>query len=490
MSANETFNEADEAEMLAALAGSGTGALVDPTEFHRTDAGNAGLFVAMFGADLRFVEAWGKWRVWNDARWVEASDTALVQFAVAATEHMMEWAKTLPDGERTEWRRHALATQKRERLLAMIGLAKGDPKVRAGPTLFDADPLLLGCEGVTMDLRGKSPKWHLPRREDFITKSTGITPDPKADCPNWKALLDLVCDGDAATIEHLQRIAGYLLTGLVIEEVLFALFGGGRNGKTTVVMTLFEILGEYAARASSSLLLEPQGQKGAASPDVAALHGKRLAVVSETDDQCTLAEAQVKAITSNEPIAARALYRDPFAFTPTHKTVLMTNYRPFIKGTDEGIWRRLNIIGFERQIPAGAEIKDFRETRLRPELPAILAWAIRGCMLWRRDGLKPSPAVKAATAGYRSDMDFVAQWLAERTVPDQQARISRSAAYGDYEDWARAERAPILGNRRFGEELNARGYATTRTHGSRLLNGLKLKRAGGLQVIQGGAATA
>lgn len=487
MSGNDNAPAAEE-EMLAAIAGSSNGALVDPTEFHRTDAGNAGFFVSKFGADLRFVEAWGKWRVWNGTRWIEASDTALVPFAIAATEHMMDWAKTLPDRERTDLRRHALATQKRERLLAMIGLAKGDLNVRAKPDLFDANPLLLGCEGVTIDLSGTRPKPHRPRREDFITKSTGVTPDPKASCPNWLATLDWVFDSDAATIEHVQRIAGYSLTGSVIEEKLFAFFGGGANGKTTVVMTLFEMLGEYAGRASSNLLLEAQGQKGAASPDIAALHGKRLVVASETDDQCSLAEAQVKAITSNEPIAARSLYRDPFTFKPTHKTILMTNHRPFVKGTDNGIWRRLNIVGFEQQMPDDAQIKDFRVTRLWPELPAILAWAINGCMMYRRDGLKPSPAVKAATGAYRSEMDFVGQWVAERTVPDQQERVSRSVAYGDYEDWAKTERAPILGNRRFGEELNARGYPTTRTHGSRFLNGLKLKGAGSFHVIQGGAA--
>jgi putative DNA primase/helicase len=77
--------------------------------------------------------------------------------------------------------------------------------------------------------------------------------------------------GDAATIEHLRRIAGYMLTGLGSEEKLFAFFGGGANGKTTIAMTLFEALGDYAAKGREDLLLQSQGEKGAASPDVAAL---------------------------------------------------------------------------------------------------------------------------------------------------------------------------------------------------------------------------
>ena len=120
-------------------------------------------------------------------------------------------------------------------------------------------------------------------------------------------------------------------------------------------------------------------ERGAASPDVAALHGNRLVVVSETDDGCAIAEAQVKEITSNEPITARKLHRDPFTFKPSHKVLLMTNHRPFVKDSDEGIWRRLNIIGFNAKLSDDQREPHFREEKLRPELPAILAWMIKGC---------------------------------------------------------------------------------------------------------------
>lgn len=489
MNANDNNpNGLNEDEMLAALAGTGAGQSLDPTQYRQTDAGNADLFVAMFGEDLRYVEIWRTWLVWDGSRWIEASDTALTPFAKAATEHMFQWAATLPDNERGWLRKHAMQSQKRERLRAFVDLAKGNPAIRAEPSQFDADPMLLGCEKVTIDLRKR--KTRLPRREDYITKSTGLTPDKDGACAEWLALLDWAFNGDTATIEHLQRVAGYMLTGDVSEEVLFCFFGIGRNGKTTIAMTLFAMLGGYAGRARSTLLVDAQGEKGSASPDVAALDGKRLVVVSETDDQCSLAEAQVKAITSNEPIPARRLHRDPYTFLPSHKTILMTNHRPFVKGTDDGIWRRLDIIGFNNQIAPAAQIANFRETRLRPELPAILAWAIRGCFMWQKDGLRPSPAVRRAADAYRAEMDFIAQWLAERVVADPQARTSRVAAYGDYEQWAKMERAPVLGSRRFGEELKARGYPTARTHGARVVDGFRLKVGGGLQVVGSAAASA
>jgi len=470
--------------MMAALAGS----VVDPTQFRQTDAGNALLFVEMNKEDIRYIEAWRTWAHWNGKRWELKSDDALLPLARHVTEHMFQWAATLPPDPCQELRKHALATQREQRLHAMINLAKGEASIRAEPKQFDADPWLLGCEDFTFDLRGR--KLHAPRREDFITKSTGIVPDRNAACPNWLATLDWALDGDADTIEHVQRIAGYMLTGFVSEEILFAFFGGGSNGKTTIALTLFEALGNYAAKGRRDLLLQSQGEKGAASPDVAALHGKRLVVVSETDDGCALAEAQVKEIASNEPITARKLHRDPFTFEPSHKVLLMTNHRPFVKGSDDGIWRRMNIIGFNAKMAEEDKDPHFREKKLRPELPGILAWMIKGCFKWQQDGLKPSAAVKHETAAYRSEMDFIQQWLDERTVVDPQGSITRSEAYTDYKFWSDFEHVPTLGNRRFVEELHGRGFHTTKSNGVRLFRGLRLRLGGtALRVIGGTAST-
>ena len=473
-----------QAKMLAALAGS----VVDPTNFRQTDAGNALLFVAIYEEDIRYIEAWRMWAHWSGQRWELMSDAALLPLARYVSEHMFNWALSLPEERRDALRKHALATQKEQRLHAMINLAKGEASIRIEPSMFDADPWLLGCENATLNLR--TADMHPPRREDFITKSTGIVLDPKAKCPNWLATLDWALQGDAATIEHVQRIAGYMLTGLVSEEKLFAFFGGGSNGKTTIAMTLYDALGDYADKGRRDILLQSQGEKGAASPDVAALLGKRLVVVSETDEGCGIAEAQLKEITSNEPVRARKLHRDPFTFTPSHKFLLMTNHRPFVKGGDDGIWRRLNIIGFNAKISEEDKDPHFREKKLRPELPGILVWMIKGCVKWQLDGgLKPSAAVKQAISAYRSEMDFIQQWLDERTVADPQASVPRNLAYGDYASWSQTENAPTLGNRRFVEELHARGFHTARSNGVQLFKGLRLQSlTERLRVVGGTAA--
>jgi hypothetical protein len=109
-----------QAKMLAALAGSA----VDPTQFRQTDAGNALLFVEMNKEDIRYIEAWGTWAHWKGSRWEFVSDAALLPMARDVTEHMFDWAASLPPNPCGELRKHALATQREQRLRAMINLAR------------------------------------------------------------------------------------------------------------------------------------------------------------------------------------------------------------------------------------------------------------------------------------------------------------------------------------------------------------------------------
>jgi putative DNA primase/helicase len=256
------------------------------------------------------------------------------------------------------------------------------------------------------------------------------------------------------------------------------LVGDGANGKSTVVMTLRELLSDYSVKANSDLLVHAQGKEGAPSPDVAGLQGKRLAIVSETEDGCSLSEARIKDVVSNEDIAACRKYRDPFTFRQTHKIILSTNHRPHVKGTETGIWRRLAIVRFNATVTEGQKVADFRERLLRPELPGILNWAVEGLLRWRAEGLRLPASVRAATAEYRSDMDSVAQWIEERTVGDPNAVVSVRALHEDYVNWLGRSGLPF-GSRRFSEELERKGYAASKlTGGARARRGLGLKPLG------------
>ena len=51
------------------------------------------------------------------------------------------------------------------------------------------------------------------------------------DCTLWFQFLDKVTGGDLELQRYLQRVAGYCLTGITSEHVLFFLYGTGPTGK-------------------------------------------------------------------------------------------------------------------------------------------------------------------------------------------------------------------------------------------------------------------
>jgi putative DNA primase/helicase len=219
------------------------------------------------------------------------------------------------------------------------------------------------------------------------------------------------------------------------------------------------------------------------------LKGRRFVAVNETNENEQLHEARVKFITSQDTITARNLYGHFFDFYPSHKTFITTNHKPVVRGTGEGIWRRLHLIPFTVIIPKEAVEKDFRERPLMPELPGILNWMIEGVAAYLKEGLNPPPVVRAATDDYRQDMDVVGQWLEECCVRDLAAAVTSSAAYIDYKLWAEDEIGWTLSKIRWRRNLSDRGFEAGKgSHGQRLIKGLRLKYGGvpPMTVISGG----
>jgi putative DNA primase/helicase len=441
------------------------------TDFH-TDLGNAKRLVARHGENIRFVPEWEKWIIWNDSRWQIDGDGAIMRLAKDTVEAMYSEAMSLSGSEREALLKHAMKSQGEARLRSMISLAQTEAEVVVAATRLDADPWLLGVQNGVVDL--KSGKFRAALRPDFITKRANVVYNPQAECPNWTKFLDTVMGGDADLQRYIQRVVGYLLTGSVREEVMFFLYGTGRNGKSTFRETLHALLGDYALAADAGLLIERK-VAGGASEEVARLKGRRLVAVNETAESEQLNEARVKFVTSQDMITARNLYGHFFDFFPTHKTFLATNHKPIIKGTDEGIWRRVQLVPFTVTIPEGAVEKDFRERRLMPELSGVLNWALEGLRDYQEVGLEPPEAVKASTDDYRNDMDVVGQWLAERCEVDPSARVLTSVAYQDYYQWAADEVGWEVNKLKWRRKLSDRGFQAKKIHGRRYILGLQLR---------------
>jgi len=72
--------------------------------------------------------------------------------------------------------------------------------------------------------------------------------------------------------------------------------------------------------------------------------------------------------------------------------------------------------------------------KLQGELPGILAWAVRGCLLWQRDGLMMPASVKEATDSYRHETDDVHAFLEERCERGISFKTQSMILYTAYRD--------------------------------------------------------
>ena len=398
----------------------------------RTDLGNARRLVRVHRRDLRYIPAWKSWIVWEDGHWRTDAGGAIMRKAKDVVEKIHAEAQRINDeDQRKLMRQHAMASENVRRIGAMIELAESEPGVELAANLIDADPMLLGVPNGVVDLR--AGKFREARRDDHVTKIAGTAFDAGARCPEWIAFLKKFLPDDV--IAYLKRAIGYALTGVTGEEVLFVLWGSGNNGKSTFRETVFALFGDYAMGADATLLMTSRGNESA-TPDLARLQGRRFVTVNETGKNDVLNEAKVKFITGHDVITARHLYQSPFDFTPTHKSFLTTNNKPIIKGTDEGIWRRIHLVPFVRTIQRQERDVNFREKKLLPELAGsqLGPGGVRRIPARRSQTMR---CVTEATREYRDDMDLVGQWIKERCELGDGKKEASADLYCDYEAWAK-----------------------------------------------------
>jgi P4 family phage/plasmid primase-like protien len=447
--------------------------------FNMTDLGNAERLVHRHGKIIRYVPAWKKWLKWDGRRWKIDDELAVPGLVKETIRSILNEAAFTDDlATRRALAEWALMSENHRQMEAVMKLAASEAAVVIQIECLDRDPWLLNCANGTIDLRTGELRSHRP--EDYITKLCPVVYDPAAKCPLWEDALALVFDGRASLIRYWNQLCGCCLTGSVSEQILPILYGRGENGKSTLLNTLLAMLGlDYAIKAPHNFLMK---KKHEAHPtELADLFGKRLVVATETGEGTWMDEVRVKELTGSDVIRARRLYENNWQFKPTHKILLCTNHKPVIRGTDHAIWRRIHLIPFGVKIPADRKQKNMPD-RLAAEYPGILAWCVKGCIEWQRDGgLEPPDEVRFATDRYREGEDHLAGFLAERCTlmpGEDRVRVKANTLFEAYKKHAEHAGETPISLRSFGERITAMGVEKKTSNGVWYLGiGLRAEQA-------------
>ncbi|MEJ1395988.1 MAG: primase-like DNA-binding domain-containing protein [Candidatus Sedimenticola sp. (ex Thyasira tokunagai)] len=119
-------------------------------------------------------------------------------------------------------------------------------------------------------------------------------------------------------------------------------------------------------------------------------------------------------------------------------------------------------MGAKQHIPEDERDNDLVQ-KLLTELSGIFNWALEGCLQWQREGLNPPDEVKAATEGYRTEMDVIREWMGERCVTGPDKKVGATQLYEDYQQWAETNAGWVMKQRKFGQKMTEHGFRRERT---------------------------
>lgn len=420
-------------------------------------------FERLFDGVLLFDHDVQSWFVWSESHW-RRERTGLA----------FEWARNMVRdlSAQVEKPRERYALRKTSFASGVERFSRSSRTFATTAEGWNRDPFKIGTPDGTVDLRTGALVEADPG--DKITKVTAIGPAETADCPLWRRFLAEATNGDAGLERFLQQMSGYALTGDVREHALFFIHGDGGNGKGVFINTVTKVFGDYAATSSMDTFTAASGDRH--PTELAALNGARLVTASETEEGRQWAESRIKQLTGGDRISARFMRQDFFEFDPTFKIVVVGNHRPVLRNVDDALRRRLNFLPFVHK----PQRKDPQlEAKLGLEWPAILRWAIDGCLDWQRHGLIRPEVVTAATNSYFGDQDLMDQWLDEMcdAEPGNRWKTGTSGElFGSWRDYAIKAGEKPMSQKSFADALQKRGFERKKgTGGVRSFEGVRLK---------------
>ena len=299
---------------------------------------------------------------------------------------------------------------------------------------LDTNRYLLCCSNGVVDLKQKV--FRDGRPDDMISLCTNVayvTPD-KINPVHAKEMWDFIeqvlpfQDTRNFVLDHLTSC----LFGTQQGKPFTNYIGNGSNAKTVLLNFMKDSIGGYAKDFSISLITQKRPNTGAATPEMAALRGIRLAIMVEPSIGDIINEGIFKSLLGGDPITTRNLFSSLFTFVPQFKLILASNCFLGIKSNDDGTWRRISVVDFvskfldnpdpenELQFKKDPDIQD----KMKNWYEAFLSFLINNAFV--TEGRVPeNELVNATTNGYRNKQNRVGQFINENIVKCENGRENK-----------------------------------------------------------------
>lgn len=417
-----------------------------------TDTGNALYFVDIFKDKVRFNKDNECWMIWNGKYWQNDYQENIRNYVTILAEELLTQLKyiTNENERKTKYAniKHILNKGGKDSLLTEAASLKGMPVVNDD---FDKNEFYLNCDNGVVNLKTGQLLEH--SKEQMISMSTHCDVDLSGNCPTFKKFISDTMEGKKDVIDYVLKTLGYALTGTAIEQEMYIFYGDGSNGKSLLLEVIHDILGDYAIVSRPSLLTE-EFNGNTSMGQIARLKGKRFVCVEELKDGNRFDESVIKSLTSGiGDITGRFLYANEFEFKFKGKIFMATNYRPPVKGQDKGIWRRINVVPFNKSFE-GANNDKYLKDKLLAERAQILGLLVQYCIKYQVEGLEPPESIKAETNEYKEESDMIQTWIKECCELSPEYISKASELYNHFYTWCRNNNEiRIMSSTMFGKNM-------------------------------------
>jgi len=434
----------------------------------RNELGDAELFATIYQGQTCYDHALKQWFLWDGHCWKSDKKGLPETWVMSQISHFyFDGARIALEQNNkeayTKLTKRAFALRSKRRADNVLSIAQNQPGLALAGDEWDSDPWLLGVSNGVIDLT--TGEFRAGRPIDYIRSNSphkwmGID----APAPRFEKFMMEIFNHDQNMVNFMQRLLGYGISGSTEEHVLPILYGpDGRNGKSTLLETLGSVLGDELSTSSQADAIMDVGSHGdGPRPFVFALQGKRLVWTSESNEGRRLNAGLVKQLTGGDRLNVRTLHSKPIQFKPSHLLMIITNHRPHINADDAAIWDRVYLIPFDQRFVDNpikhnekkAE-KNLKE-KLESEAPGILAWLVRGCLAWQKEGLNAPEKIKAATEEYQLEEDTIGQFILECCETGPNLSVKGAKLYEAYKNWAIESGDKPMSKNAFGQRMKKR----------------------------------
>ena len=408
-------------------------------DYMSTDLGLARRFTLDHRHVVRHVAGRG-WLAWSGRHWQDDEDGQAVRLMKTTVICLLDAAEAKPFNSqaRKDLFKFALRSESHRAITAALHLAESEKALAVTSAAFDVDPWLFNAWSGTVDLKTGELRPH--RQADMLSTISPVAYRPDAACPRWLLFLSEIFGGDDELIGFVRRAVGYTLTGDTSEQCFFVLHGSGANGKSVFLSALRHVFGPYAFDPGFGVF-ESATRFSPHPEQLAALAGRRFITACETAENTRLNEQRLKVLSHGDATSARHMYGRRFEFTPTGKIWLAVNHKPRVNDDSLGFWRSVRLVPFEQEFVGPAADPRLLD-KLKAEAEGILAWAVRGCLEWQREGLRPPDAVLLAGDDWRGESDSFQAFLLDCCTLGQHCSATARDLFGIYCRWAKSETLP------------------------------------------------